>query len=277
MGIRPWQFAPGIGQVATAHHAADPVYLSASDAIGESNLLHRKHWEWVFTHATADRLNLLEAGRSALGFGVGTEPLVSAFAARGVEILATDQPEDQAGDWATTGQHSTDLRDLWRPTICDEEVFARAVSFRPVDMTSLPSDLGEFDLVWSSCCFEHLGSPQAGIEFVRNSMRHVAPGGAAIHTTEFDTTRLKGLLEIGDVERGTYACFYRRRDLKRLVSTLRSEGFEVEVDWRVSRRHPAERQVDRPPYSHSPHMRVEVEGRIVTSIGLVVTRPVTTT
>ena len=89
---RAWPFAVGVGQVASGHHVDDPQYAESSRALGEGNLFHRKHWEWVFIHATAERLGLLKTGRSALGFGVGREPLVSAFAAAGLHVTATYQP-----------------------------------------------------------------------------------------------------------------------------------------------------------------------------------------
>lgn len=270
--MRIWPFATGSGQVASAHHVDDPVYRASSAAIAEGNLFHRKHWEWVFIHATAERLGLLAPGRSALGFGVGTEPLVPAFAAAGMTVIATDQPAGTAGAWADTGQHSSSVEHLQRPSVCEPELLRERVSFRPVDMTSLHDDLGSHDLVWSSCCFEHLGSADAGFEFVRDAMRNVAPGGVAIHTTEFDLTRRKPLKESGSVAAGDYVCFYRRRDLARLVSALRADGFVVDVDWRLSRRHPMERKVDRPPYSHDPHMRVAVDDRVITSVGLVIQR-----
>ena len=270
--MRGWPFANGSGQVASAHHVANSAYARSSAALAETNLFHRKHWEWAFIHATAGRLGLLTPGRSALGFGVGSEPLVPAFAAAGMTVVATDQPAGTAGAWADTGQHASSVEHLHRPGVCDPDVLRERVSFRPVDMTSLPDDLGTHDLVWSSCCFEHLGSPEAGFDFVRHAMRFVAPGGVALHTTEFDLARRTPLKESGSVAAGDYVCYYRRRDLQALVEMLRSDGFEVDVDWRVSRRHPIERKVDHPPYSHNPHMRVAIDDRVITSVGLVVRR-----
>ena len=268
-----WPFAPGMGQVASGHHVDDPQYQVSSNALGEGNLFHRKHWEWVFIHATAERAGLLQPGKSALGFGVGREPLVSAFAAAGMGVVATDQSATTAGAWADTGQHAQRARELHRPNLVSTDDFDRLVEFRPVDMTRLPDDLGTHDLVWSSCCFEHLGSPDAGFDFVRRAMRFVAPGGVAIHTTEFDTTRLRPLKTTGTVTAGDYVCYYRRHEIAELAQLLRGDGFDAQVDLRVSRDHPMERKVDREPYTHDPHLRVAMAGRIITSVGLVVRRP----
>jgi hypothetical protein len=34
-----------------------------------------------------------------------------------------------------------------------------------------------------------------------------------------------------------------------------------------------ERKIDRPPYSHDPHLRIAVADRVITSVGLVVRVP----
>ncbi|MFC7553839.1 methyltransferase domain-containing protein [Pseudoroseomonas wenyumeiae] len=88
-------------------------------------------------------------------------------------MLATDlDPADpRAARWIGTGQHAP----------------PPALPFRAVDMTRIPRDLhGQFDLVWSACALEHLGSLRAGENFILEAMRCLKPGGIAIHTTEFD-------------------------------------------------------------------------------------------
>ena len=273
--VRPmtrWPFAGGVSQVATSHHADDEQYLMSSRAIGEANLHHRKHWEWAYIHATAVHADVIGDGRSALGFGVGSEPLVAAFAAAGSTVLATDQSPETAAAWADTGQHAASLAAVQRPQVCAPDVLAERVTFRTVDMTSLPSDLGVFDLVWSSCCFEHLGSPEAGFDFVMAAMQHVRPGGVAVHTTEFDTTRWRRCRETGSVAAGDYVAFYRGRDLRRLVRRLRAAGHEVTANWRVSNDHPMERRIGTFPYDDGPQMRLDMAGRRITSFGLCITR-----
>jgi len=271
--VKRWTFAEGLGQIASARHVDDYEYQTSSQVLKESNLYHRKHWEWVYIYASAKRFGLLKPGKSALGFGVGREPLVSAFAAAGVQVLATDQPSETAGAWARTGQHSAKLKELHRPDVCGEEEFNRLVAFQAIDMTDLPTDLNRVDLAWSSCCFEHLGSPEAGYEFLRNSMELVAPGGVGLHTTEFDLSRFRPLLQTGSVTAGDYVVFYRRHEIARIVRRLRAAGYQADIDWRVSKSHPMELQIDRVPYTHDPHMRVEVGNRVVTSIGLCIRKP----
>jgi hypothetical protein len=72
---------------------------------------------------------------------------------------------------------------------------------------------------------------------------------------------------------GDDVCDLRRPEFAELARLLRGDGFEAQVDLRVSRDHPMERKIDREPYSHDPHLRVAMAGRIITSVGLVVRRP----
>jgi hypothetical protein len=46
-------------------------------------VMHRKMWEWLFIAEALHEREMLEPGRRGLGFGVGREPLVALFAARG--------------------------------------------------------------------------------------------------------------------------------------------------------------------------------------------------
>jgi|CXWL01.1.fsa_nt_gi 2-polyprenyl-3-methyl-5-hydroxy-6-metoxy-1,4-benzoquinol methylase len=273
---RSWRvadFGDQVSMVASGKHVEQAEYQRWLAPLGQSNGRHRKVWEWCFILQALDERHLLRPGARAVGFGVGTEPLVAALAARGVEVLATDQAAEQAGEWGETGQHATAVESLRRPDLCDDQKFSDLVSFRPIDMRSLPDDLGGFDIVWSSCCFEHLGSPELGFDFVMASMAAARPGGVVVHTTELDCgSSMKRLLETGSVAGGDYACFYRRKDLKRLVRRLRAAGHVVHCNFRVGSRHALERQIDEKPYTHDPHLRLRVEGRVVTSFGLTVVK-----
>ena len=52
-----------------------------------------------------------------------------------------------------------------------QKTLTRRVSFRAVDMNTIAADLTDFDFCWSSCCFEHLGSIDHGLQFIHNTMR----------------------------------------------------------------------------------------------------------
>ena len=257
--------------VASGAHVEHPDYEKWVPRLEQPHGRHRKVWEWCFILNALERHGVLEPGKRALGFGVGTEAVVPLLASKGVDVTATDQSVEQAGAWATVGQHAAAIDVLRRPGICPNDVFDARVTFRSVDMRQVPSDLTGFDATWSSCCFEHLGSKEAGFDFVLASMRTLVPGGVAVHTTEFDCTPGRHtLLETGSVEAGDYCCFFGRTEIEELVGRLRADGHRVDLDLRVGRRHRFDRAIDRHPYSGDPHLRLAVHDRVVTSVGLVV-------
>ncbi len=264
-------FDPMLSFAAQGRHVDATEYQRWLPLIDEPHGRHRKVWEWCYILEALERRGLLRSGVSAVGFGVGTEPLVAVLASRGLRVLATDQASEDAGAWSNTGQHAAAIDAVRRPDLCPAERFDELVTFRSVDMRSIPSDIREFDVAWSSCCFEHLGSPNAGFDFVIESMRAVRPGGTAVHTTELDCGG-GALLETGTVAHGDYVCFYRREDLRRLVARLRRAGHDVRCNYRVGTAHPLERDVDTPPYSGDPHIRLAVGDRVITSFGLSITR-----
>jgi hypothetical protein len=258
--------------VASGAHVADPAYDRWLAAVGQTHGRHRKVWEWCFMLQALEERDLLRDGVRALGFGVGTEPLVAALATRGVRVVATDQPAEQAGAWGASNQHAAALDAVRRPDLCSNERFDELVTFSPLDMRAIPDDLSGFDITWSSCCFEHLGTPDAGFDFVIDAMNTLRPGGVAVHTTEIDVGRSASILEIGSLDHGDYACFYRTTDLRRLVARLRGLGHQVQCNYHVSMSHALERAIDEQPYSHDPHLRLRVGDRVVSSFGLIVTK-----
>jgi SAM-dependent methyltransferase len=231
--------------------------------------MHRKLWEWVFIVHKLDAAGMLKPGVRGLGFGVGRERLPAFFASRGVEVVATDAPPDLAASvgWTRTDEHSGGLRDLSFPAILPDAVLAERVSHRVCDMRSIDPALRGFDFTWSACSLEHLGSLEAGLQFVVDSVeRTLRPGGLAVHTTEFNLSS-----DLFTVRRGD-TVLYRRRDLRRLVDLLRRRGHEVEPFVVAPDTQPPDFHVDVPPYTHDPHLRLRLGRYTCTSAGIAVRR-----
>jgi hypothetical protein len=149
----------------------------------------RKQWEFFFIAQALFEREMLQQGRTGVGFGVGLEPLPALFASFGVEILATDQSYENAerAGWVKSSEHSIDVSGLNMRGICPESIFSRLVQFAEVDMNALPGSLRcNFDFCWSACALEHLGSLKHGMEFIKRSLDILSPGGVAVHTTEFN-------------------------------------------------------------------------------------------
>jgi len=256
-----------VSQLCTAGQLFDPAYAALCDRIGLTPSLHRKPWELVWIAAVLERAGKLGPGHRFLGFGCGEEPLPSFFARQGVSVLATDAPYDIIANqgWDSTNQHASGPDTLFRADLVSREVFDRQVGFRAVDMNAIPPDLQAFDVCWSACALEHLGSIEQGLRFIENSLATLRPGGIAVHTTEFnlgsdeDTIDQPGL------------CLFRRQDIERLLVRLVEAGHKP---WPVNL-HPGagelDQHIDLPPYN-LPHLKLDVAGYVTGSIGIVVER-----
>lgn len=249
-------------------HFRMPLYKFWCNAIKEQPRLHRKQWEFVYICQTLHERGMLTEGRSGLGFGVGSEPLPALFASYGVNVTASDLDLSKASElgWVATDQHSNSLSDLNKLGLCDEEKFNRLVSFMNVDMNNIPSNLTGFDFCWSSCAFEHLGSIENGLAFVRNSIKTLKPGGVAVHTTEYNLSSNTDTLD-----NNPSFVIFRRQDIELLVATLQQEGHFVETIDFYPGNDTFEQYIDMPPYIDEPHLRLQLAGKYnSTSIGLIV-------
>lgn len=278
-GASPPTFDRVVSQVVSATQFTSSDFLRLRDILYPSGVrvataeyedgeLHRKVWEYVYVLRAAEQYGLLKPERGAVGFGVGTEPLPAALARYGMEVVATDQggTEPAAESWVATGQHMSGLEALSNPGIVADDVLARLVRTRTVDMNAIPDDLGQHDLVWSCCALEHLGSPRAGLDFVLETLQLLKPGGVAVHTTELELTRRAQTADYGNL------AVYRLADLERLISDIRDRGFEIDANWYVSLETAEDRFVCPPPYA-LPHLKLLVGDSVTTSVGLIVRRP----
>lgn len=239
-------------------------------------LYHRKLWEDCFVLQALWEAGMLEPGRRGLGFAVGQEQLPSLFAARGLEITATDlDPADRrARGWLASGQHSAaTAAHLHHPHQLERAAFDARVSFRAVDMRRIPADLGGYDFLWSVCALEHLGTLERGLDFVLRAMRCLKPGGVAVHTTEYNLNQQERTLGRGKT------VLYQRRHLDALAARLAAEGHAMLAFDDAGGEGLLDQFVDLPPYQyhpfplgplHPPHLRLAFRGRIVTSAGIII-------
>lgn len=227
---------------------------------------HRKQWEFVFILQAAWERGLLTSGRRALGFGVGTEPLSAVFASHGMNVTATDMAvsEMEAAGWQATDQHADGKAALRHKGICPPDLFETNVEFRSCDMNAVPDDLTGYDLCWSACALEHLGSIEKGLAFIERSLECLSPGGWAIHTTEYNLSSNSGTID------KEITVLFRRCDIDELVARLRAKGHEVAaIDW-TEGSDPVDQYIDLPPYRSEPHLSTAIAGYKCTSIGLAI-------
>lgn len=205
---------------------------------------HRKLWEWLYVLRAAEQHGLLRPDMRALGFGVGREPIPAALARFGVFVH------------------------LSRPEVVSDEILARHVRTRHVDMNSIPDDIGHFDFVWSLCALEHLGSPQAGLDFVLRTLDLLESGGVSVHTTELELTSRRRTADYGNL------AVYRKADLDALAREVRRRGFEMETNWHVAVDSPGDAWISLPPYPHDDpaHLKLRIGDSVATSVGLLIRR-----
>ena len=267
-----------VSQVCKYEDFITPDFLAWRQALGGYHLVpdreppitvHRKMWEWIFTLQALKERDMLEPGKTGIGFGVGKEPLVALFAKEGAKIHATDLDPKQAQEngWLDTGvEYATTIDEMNLYGLCDQKEFEKLVSYSYIDMNHLPEEHDHYDFSWSSCAFEHLGDLQSGMDFVVNQMRFVKPGGYSVHTTE---------LNIGSnfktVSKGA-TVLYRKRDIKRLIKRLRKEGCRVELDLTLGTT-PDDLHIDTPPFDPEPHLKVQLGEFVTTSMALIIQKP----
>lgn len=226
--------------------------------------LHRKLWEWaVISQALAER-GMLESGRKGIGFAVGTEPLPSLFAARGVELLVSDYME---GGWGEAAQLGSSLEQINWPGILPLCEFSELVSYQNIDMRDIAAVPKEFfDFSWSSCAIEHLGSLEAGLEFLSNSLNCLKPGGVAIHTTEFNISSNEDTLDYGD------NVIYRKKDIESFAMRIRNFGCAIELLDLDPGSNQHDMAFDYSPYykNKREHIKLRVNNYICTSLLLII-------
>lgn len=227
---------------------------------------HRKQWEDMFILNVLESNNRLEHEVRGLGFAVGQESLPAAFARRGVEVLATDLNFDEAKrrGWVKTNQHLSSRNVLYRDWV-DRDVFNDLVSYEEVNMNAIPEHLRQhqFDFVWSTCSFEHLGSLRAGIAFVINAMECLKPFGMAVHTTEFNLSSNTDTME------GENSVIYREQDMRQLAMELSELGHTMSNNFEVNLME-MDKRIDFLPHTQDPHIRLQIERYLATSYGIVI-------
>lgn len=253
----------------TARDFFHPRFAQLSKLMGRTPLFHRKYWEWIFISHHLIESGVVAPGKKGLVFGVGSEMLPALFASLGASVHATDAPPDLAGIdmWGPNGQHGSSIEQLRNEEIIPYELFKQRVTHGFCDMNNIDPSLVDYDFNWSSCCFEHLGSLEAGMQFVINAVeKTLKPGGIAIHTTELNMSSNEDTIGTGST------VIYHRRDLEELIARLTERGHKVDTLKIGPAAHALDFHVDTPPYAHFPHLKIHLAGYTTTSVGLVIRR-----
>ena len=227
-------------------------------------IFHRKLWEYAYIVQCVSEAGMMSPGRRGLGFGVAQEPLVAIMAARGCSVVATNLDSEEASKqgWARIGQYAPTLEALNDRGICPSDRFSALVKYRIADMNKIDPDWVGFDFVYSSCAFEHVGSIEQGLQFVKNSLKCLRPGAIAVHTTEFNVFSNDAAID------HQQTVLFRRQDIDRLAAELRSQGHEIVLNYNAGSGS-FDRHIDVPPWS-GIHLKLQLEQYVTTSLGLLI-------
>ncbi len=270
----PPRFSPLTSQLVTNAQFFHPRFRYWCQEIRCRPRFNRKTWEFCYILEALSQHRLLGPQSRGLGFGCGEEPLPSVMVRHGARIVATDQSPESAlqQGWASNGEYAASLDRLNKFGLISKADFARSCELREVDMNKIPTDLrqAQFDFVWSSCAFEHLGSLEHGMKFVENAMECLKPGGLAVHTTEFNLSSNIETME-------TPGCsVYRKVDLEELQRRLIKRGhflYPLNLHPGTQKLEP---HMDLPPCCTNPKLKLQLQNYKVTSVGLIIrksTRP----
>lgn len=239
---------------------------------------HRKIWELAYVLQVLYETGRMLPGKRGLGFGCGVEPIASYLAAQDVSVTVTDMPPENrlAAGWASSNEYLAELDKAFHSHLVSRELFTKNVVLRHVDMNQIPTDLAGYDFCWSICALEHLGSIQKGLDFIANAMATLAPGGLAIHTTEYNFTNDHETID------NFTTVLYQKKHFVALAETLTSLGYCVATLDLSFGSKPLDRFIDLPPFGHDlqgemiyfanhvPHMKVSVDGFPSTCFGLII-------
>lgn len=247
---------------------AEPYFSYWTTKVGSVPVYHRKLWEFVYICQALWERGAIRVGARGLGFGVGEEPLTAFFASQGCKILATDIAAEAAvgAGWIETAQHAAAKENLRLPRVCSDQMFDENVEFETCDMNAIPERFRGFDFCWSACALEHLGSIENGLRFIERSVDTLAPGGWAVHTTEFNLSSNEHTLSEGST------VLFRRRDFEALAARLTGKGHRVAPFDFEPGLQPLDRYIDLPPYRVEPHLKLALSGYATTSFGIIVQR-----
>ncbi|MDA8154546.1 MAG: hypothetical protein M0003_17835 [Acidithiobacillus sp.] len=255
-----------VSQICTWGQIQGDIFDRINFLLGQGDNCGRKQWEWCFIYRVLERLNFLRPGKRGLGFAVGQEPLPSAFVAAGCDILATDAPPEALSEtgYLSSAEYLSCIDQINLQGLCDPQFLEEHLVFQPVDMNDIPNEMdNSFDYCWSSCAFEHLGSIEAGLSFVLNSLKTLRPGGIAIHTTEFNVSSNTSTFVSPELS------IFTMEHIENLMVMAIKRGYEIEPLNFFPGSASEDLCYQTFPYSYNVP-KLDIQGNICTSIGLVI-------
>jgi len=217
--------------------------------------MHRKAYEFTQTAWGLGHLGALTEDASILSVGAGHESLVYWLANRVKLVVATDL---FPGAWQTSAGSEGDNRVLTHPEEFAPFEYRRThLRFLPMDGRYLAFRDATFDVAYSLSSIEHFGGWAGARQAIEEMTRVVRPGGLIVLATEW---RVSGPASPGED-------VFEPEDVRRLVAHPSLDLVEP-IDDRVWQRYSAQPVNLRLNRFETPHMLVEIDGTVFTSVML---------
>lgn len=257
--------------------------------------IERKAWEFALLTVVLEDLGRLHRGTSALALGAGNERILFWLANRLGTVVATDVYGE--GDFKGHEAEASMLSDprAHAPYEYDED----RLDVRWMDARALDFDDASFDVVFSLSSFEHFGSPREKARAAREMGRVLRPGGCAIVITECFVRRhplnaapVDFLIRLATAgrkrrvatprRRGYLDEVFTQRELHELI--VRPSGLRLmqPLDlglsprtWDNLTRQLADRESASRTGALYPHILVQVDRSVFTSVCLPLSKPAT--
>ncbi len=149
----------------------------------------RKWWEWDYIADCAEQIGVLSSSTTALGLGVGDEPLIFYFANKCKKVIASDLYSAETA-WKEA-RFSNTARVLDASPIPYPRDKVQVIN---ADMRNTGVADRSIDLVWSCSSIEHVPTLVDLFAVFKEIDRILCVGGHAILTTEFCVTENPYLL-----------------------------------------------------------------------------------
>lgn len=183
----------------------------------------RKLWEYAYILQILFENNYLKENNTVIGFGCGSEPIPAYLANKGLKVLATDlDPNNSASKgWTNSNQLLINKDLLYKPDLISKTLFEENIQTEFVDMNKLPTKENLFDIGYSICALEHLGSIENGLNFIENSLNLIKKNGVVIHTTEYNYTQTEETID------NQSTVLFLRKHFEALKIKLEKKGHKV--------------------------------------------------
>jgi SAM-dependent methyltransferase len=220
--------------------------------------MHRKSYEFTQLLFGLSRLDRLRDTTSVLSVGAGHECVLYWLANHAGRVVATDAYE---GRWQSENAQEGDARVVDDPASYAPFPYRTdRLSFMRMDGRALTFPDAEFDVVYSLSSIEHFGGLAGASAAVREMARVLKPGGILVVATEY-------ILGGPPHEEA-----FTRDDVQALVAASGLSLVEP-IDFDVYERYdyqPIDLNRDR---HLRPHMVVQIEETVFTSVMMFLTRP----